>query len=361
MEVSMGMLADRAEYVIGIDTHRDSHTVAVCTPTGAVVAEATVTADAGGYRRLQRFVCERAAGRRVWAIEGTGSFGAGLTGFLLEQGEWVVEVDRPARPARRDGAKSDRLDAARAAREALTRQHLAQPRRRGDREALRVLLASREGAVLARTQALGQLKGLIINAPDQLRQQLRRLTTNEQLRRCARLRTSPAHSTEHRATIIALRSTARRALALTAEAAQLESELHQLVHALAPALLAEPGIGPITSAQLLSAWSHPGRFRSEAAFASLAGTAPIPASSGQTIRHRLNRGGDRQLNRALHTIALSRLRHHPETQRYAARRSAEGKTPREIRRCLKRHLARRLYHLLETNTTCPNRATRPCP
>ena len=115
----MGMLAGRAEYVIGVDTHRDSHTVAVCTSTGAVVAEATVAADAGGYRRLLRFVRERAAGRRVWAIEGTGSFGAGLTSFLLEQGEWVVEVDRPARPARRDGAKSDRLDAARAAREAL--------------------------------------------------------------------------------------------------------------------------------------------------------------------------------------------------------------------------------------------------
>jgi transposase len=357
----MGMLADRAEYVIGVDTHRDSHTVAVCALTGAVVAETTVSADAAGYRRLLRFVCERAMGRRVWAIEGTGSFGAGLTCFMLEQGEWVVEVDRPARPARRDGAKSDRLDAARAAREALTRQHLAQPRRRGDREALRVLLASREGAILARTQAVGQLKALIINAPDELRRHLRQLTTHGQLRRCSRLRARPAHSSEHRATIIALRSTARRALALTAEAAKLESELHQLVLTLAPALLAEPGVGTITASQLLSSWSHPGRFRSEAAFASLAGAAPIPASSGQLIRHRLNRGGDRQLNRALHTIALSRLGHHPETKRYASRRSAEGKTPREIRRCLKRHLARRLYRVLEASATSPNQATQPCP
>jgi transposase len=354
----MGMLADRAEYVIGVDTHRDSHTVAVCTPTGAVIAETTVSADAAGYKRLLRFVCERAVAQRAWAIEGTGSFGAGLTSFLLEQGEWVVEVDRPARPARRDGAKSDRLDAARAAREALTRQHLAQPRRRGDREALRVLVATRQGAILARTQAVGQLKGLIINTPDQLRQQLRGLNTNEQLRRCARLRTSPSHSTEHRATIIALRSTARRALALTKEAAELESELHHLVLTLAPTLLTEPGVGAITAAQLLSSWSHPGRFRSEAAFASLAGAAPIPASSGQTVRHRLNRGGDRQLNRALHTIALSRLSHHPETKRYAARRSAEGKTPREIRRCLKRHLARRLYRILETSSSD---TLGPCP
>jgi transposase len=297
----------------------------------------------------------------VWAIEGTGSFGAGLTSFLLEQGEWVVEVDRPARPARRDGAKSDRIDAARAAREALNRQHLAQPRRRGDREALRVLLATREGAVLARTQAVGQLKALIINAPDQLRHQLRQRTTDKQLQRCARLRTSPAHSAEQRATILALRSTARRALALTKEADELESELHQLVLTLAPTLLAEAGVGPITAAQLLSSWSHQGRFRSEAAFASLAGTAPIPASSGQTTRHRLNRGGDRQLNRALHTIALSRLAHHPETQRYAARRSTEGKTPREIRRCLKRHLARRLYHILEASPTNLNNEHRPRP
>jgi transposase len=345
----MGTLADRVDHVIGVDTHRDSHSVAVCSPNGAVTAEATVAADAFGYKRLLRFAGEQAHGRRVWAIEGTGSFGAGLTTFLLEQGEWVVEVDRPARPARRNGAKSDELDAARAACEALSRQHLAQPRRRGNREALRVLLATREGAVAARTKAIGQLKALIVNAPEQLRQHFRKLTTDEQLARCARLRTSPTQSNEHRATIIALRSCARRALALEAEAADLESQLELLVRELAPALLAEPGVGVISAAQLLNAWSHRGRFRSEAAFASLAGAAPIPASSGRVVRHRLNRGGDRQLNRALHTIVLSRLAHHAETKRYAARRTTEGKTPREIKRCLKRHLARRLFRLLETN------------
>ena len=139
---------------------------------------------------------------------------------------------------------------------------------------------------------------------------------------------------------------------------ELGAQIETLVRELAPHLLDEPGVGPLAAAQLLLSWSHPGRFRSEAAFASLAGTAPIPASSGQVIRHRLNRGGDRQLNRALHTIVISRLGHHPETKRYAARRTAEGKTPREIRRCLKRHLARRLYRLLETSTT---NTTRPCP
>ena len=343
----MGMLTERVDHVIGVDTHRDSHSAAVCNPSGGVTAEATVAADAFGHKRLLRFANEQAPGRRVWAIEGTGSFGAGLTSFLLEHAEWVAEVDRPARPARRNGAKSDALDAARAAREALSRKHLAQPRRRGEREAIRVLLATREGAVLARTKAIGQLKALIVNAPEQLRQHFRTRTTDEQLARCARLRTSPSQSSEHRATIIALRSAARRALALEAEAADLESELELLVRELAPALLAEPGIGAICAAQLLSTWSHRGRFRSEAAFASLAGAAPIPASSGQIVRHRLNRGGDRQLNRALHTIVLSRLAHHPETKHYAARRTAEGKTPREIKRCLKRHLARRLYRLLE--------------
>jgi transposase len=350
-EVSMGMLAEQADHIVGVDSHRDSHTAAVCNPNGAVTAEVTLAADAFGYKRLLRFAREQAPARRVWAIEGTGSFGAGLTSFLLEQGEWVVEIDRPARPARRNGAKSDALDATRAAREALSRKHLAQPRRRGEREALRVLLATREGAVLARTKAISQLKALLVNAPEQLRHHFRPLTTDEQLARCARLRTSPAQSVEHRATIIALRSAARRALALEAEAADLESQLELLVRELAPALIAEPGVGILSAARLLNAWSHQGRFRSEAAFASLAGAAPIPASSGQVVRHRLNRGGDRQLNRALHTIVLSRLSHHPETKRYAAKRTAEGKTPREIKRCLKRHLARRLFRLLEAGPT----------
>ena len=146
---------------------------------------------------------------------------------------------------------------------------------------------------------------------------------------------------------MALRCTARRALACEAEAADLESAIELLVEHEGPALLAEPGIGPITAAAILNAWSHAGRIRSEAAFAMLAGVAPIPASSGQTVRHRLNRAGDRQLNRALHTIVLSRMVHHPETRAYAARRAAEGKTSREIKRCLKRHLARRIFGLLE--------------
>lgn len=342
------MLADEADHVIGTDTHRDTHTAAVVeTATGVVGESKTTSADSLGHKRMLAFAKKHAPGRRVWAIESTGSFGAGLTTYLLERGERVVEVDRPKRPARRSGAKSDELDAIRAAKEALERKHPTQPRQRGDREAIRVLQRTREGAVRARSRAICQLKALVVTAPEGLRSQLRRLGDGQLVPRCARLRTAPGQSTEHRMTVKALRATARRALALEAEAADLESELEQLVERVCPRLLAERGVGVFSAAELLNAWSHAGRLRSEAAFAMLGGAAPIPASSGQTIRYRLNRGGDRQLNRALHTIVMSRLQHDPETQAYAARRAAEGRTPKEIKRCLKRFVARRMFRLLE--------------
>lgn len=343
------MLAGQVDYVIGVDTHRDTNTAAIVeAATGGVVDDLQCPTDAMGYKRTYAFATKHAPGRRVWAIEGTGSYGSGLTTFLLERGEWVVEIDRPSRPARRNGAKSDELDAVRAAREALSRDHLAAPRARGDREALRVLLTARQGAVVGRTKAIGQLKALIVNAPQALRDQLRRGTTDEQLERCSRLRTSPAQSVEHRTTIRAIRAVARRALFLEAEAAEHESDIEELVMAICPSLLDLPGVGPVTAAQFIISWSHARRVRNEAAFASLAGAAPIPASSGNTVRHRLNRAGDRQLNRALHTVALSRLQHHPATKAYAARRTQEGKTPREIKRCLKRAIARQIYRHLES-------------
>jgi len=346
----MGILAEQVDHVIGVDTHRDSHSAAiVAAGTGAAVIGRTVPADAFGYKRLLRFAKLHATSRRVWAIESSGSFGSGLATFLLAHGEWVVEVERPVRPARRNGAKSDELDAIRAAREALTRDHLAQPRRRGDREAVRVLLITRRGAMRARTKAINHLKALIVTSREELRHQLRGHDTDELVARCARLRTLPKHSAEHRATIIALRHTARRILTLEAEANDLETEIEQLIKTNVPWLLAEVGVGPISAAQLFCSWSHPGRLRNDGAFAMLGGAAPIPASSGQTIRYRLNRAGDRQLNCALHTIVLTRLKHDPATRAYAAKRAAEGKTPREIKRCLKRYVARHLYRLLEAN------------
>ena len=350
----MPMLAERVDHVIGIDTHRDSHTAAVVDAvTGAVVAVCDSPANPVAFKRLLRFARLHSAERRVWAIESSGSYGAGLTVFLLEHAEHVVEVDRPARPARRNGAKSDELDAVRAAREALSRDHLAQPRARGDREAVRVLLVTRRGAMRARTRAINHLKALVVTSREELRNQLRGVATDELMFRCARLRTSPSQTVEHRATIIALRRCAQRVLALEAEANALETELEQIVRRVVPELLAQTGVGPISAAQLYVSWSHPDRLRTEAAFAMLAGAAPIPASSGQTVRFRLNRGGDRQLNCALHTIVLSRLMHDPATRAYAARRAAEGKTPREIKRCLKRYVARQLFRLLEAQGPQP--------
>ena len=227
-------------------------------------------------------------------MEGAGSYGAGLAAFLRAHGERVVEVGRPKRPPRRTGAKSDALGAVRAAREALTQDHPLAPRQRGDREALRVLLATRHSACAAKVSAINQLKALIVGAPEELR-----------------------------------------------------AELERLVAAVAPWLLELPGVGPISAAQVLVSWSCAGRLRSEAAFAALAGANPIPASAGQVTRHRLNRSGDRQLNRALHTIVVARLRDDPDTRVYASRRRAEGKSARDVRRCLKQAVARQLFKLLE--------------
>lgn len=276
------MLADQVDHVIGVDTHRDHHSAAITTTAGTVTAQHSAGADRHGYQELLRFAEGKAAGTRVWAIEGTGSYGAGLTAFLAEHGEWVVEIDRPKRPARRNGAKSDELDAVRAAHEALSREHLAAPRQRGWHEALRVLMATRQSTVTAQTKATGLLKSLIVSAPDALREQLRRLSTDKQLARCARLRISPAHSPEHRATVIALRMSARRALALQTEAEDLEAEISQLTIDTAPELLAEFGVGAITAAQVLLSYSHHDRFRGESAFASHSGTSPIPAANGTT-------------------------------------------------------------------------------
>jgi transposase len=343
----MTMLADQTDGVIGIDTHRDILTAAAVTPVGSLLGQVAVPADAAGYQRLLDFGRVQIPGRRCFAVEGVGSYGAGLARMLAERGEWVVEADRPpSRPARR-GGKTDALDAVRAAREALAQEHQATPRRRGDRQALRVLLATRHAAVAARTRAINQLKALIVGAPEELRAELRGRSTGGQVSYCAALRERPTRSLEHRSTVRALGCTARRIQALAAEAAELEGELGRLVQAIAPWLLELPGVGPISAAQVLVSWSHAGRLRSEAAFAALAGVSPIPASSGQVTRHRLNRGGDRRLNRALHTIAVVRLRDGPETGGYAARRRADGKSPREIRRCVKRAVARQLFRLLE--------------
>jgi transposase len=215
------------------------------------------------------------------------------------------------------------------------------------REALRVLMVARAGAVRTRTDAIRQIRALVVSAPEDLRRRLRRLGAMSLLLRCAALRPPRGADPALAATASALRALARRALAATDEARQHERDIAQCVRAVAPQLLSELGVGPVSAAQILISWSHPGRFADEARFARLAGVAPIPASSGQTVRHRLDRGGDRQLNRALHTIVLCRRQHDPATRAYIERRISEGKSTREAVRSLKRYLARHLFRLLE--------------
>lgn len=344
----MTSLQEIAEVVIGVDTHVRTHSAAaVDARTGGVLGELTVEATPGGYQALVDFA-DRYSGLRAWAIEGTGGHGAGLARLLARRYELVLELDRPERARRRNGAKSDPLDAIRAAREALSRAKLGTPRSTGQRQALSVLLAARRSAVQAGGDAQRQLFSLIIAAPEELRARFRGHKLPAMVRRAARLRISPRWDLETATTARVLRDLARRALELRGEAARHEKDILAIVRSWRPDLLTQPGIGPIIAATVLCAWSHPGRIRSEAAFAMLAGAAPIPASSGQTAtRHRLNRYGDRQLNRALHTAVLCRLRYDPATWAYAKRRTAEGKTSREIKRCLKRYLARDLYRLLE--------------
>lgn len=341
------MVADQLDFVVGVDPHRDVHALGVVeVRTGVVVFETSVTADSGGYADALAVAERHAPGRRAFAVEGTGSYGAGLTRFLSRSGERVFEVGR-LRRERRAGGKTDALDAVRAARAVLAQERPATPRSSGEREALRALMAAREGAVNAKRAGLCQLRDLLVTTPEPLRAELRPLTRARLLARLASMRPEQRRDPELRGIVLAMRAVARRVQQLTAEERELAREIKTLTEKLAPQLLDQPGVGPLLAAQVVLSWSHKGRFASESAFARLAGVAPIPASSGQTIRHRLDRSGDRQLNRALHQILVTRRRIHPPTISYIERRISEGKTRREANRCLKRYLARNLYRLLE--------------
>jgi transposase len=347
----MSMLADLVEVVIGVDTHKHTHTAAVVqAATGAVLARVAVSADPDGYTELDA-LAEQHSGLRAWALEGSGGYGAGLARHLAGHGELVIELDRPVRPKRRAGAKSDPIDAVRAARDALARTQLAQPKTGAERAALQMHLTARRAAVEAAADAQRQLHALVVTAPERVRARFRGQSTRLMITTAGGLRAPRAQDAELVAAITVLRTLARRIRFLEAEALEHERTIRALVRSWRPDLLQLPGVGPIVAATVLTSWSHPGRCRTEAAFAMLAGTAPIPASSGQTVRYRLNRAGDRQLNRALHVITLSRLRHDPATRAYAERRRAEGRSNREIQRCLKRYIGRQLYRRLEAGLT----------
>jgi transposase len=269
-----------------------------------------------------------------------------LARFLQASGAAVFECERPRRRERRRG-KSDLIDAALAARRLVAGEGLARPRGGGRREELRLLLLERRGLVQARTAALNQLQAVLVSAPERLRVRLGSLRGTRLARAAQALR---AGSDEERVLVGVLRRLARRVQQLEAELAELEAELEAIVSELVPELLAECGVGPVCAAQLVASSGDPARMRSEAAFAALAGTSPVDASSGRQRRHRLNRGGDRQLNRTLHVIALARVRHDRETAAYHERLLGSGKTDREARRCIKRALARHFYHRLSANS-----------
>jgi len=344
------MLAELVNHVVGVDPDRDWITLAVLDARSAgVVAEGRFPATKDGYDDAVAFVDVHSVdSERAWVIEGSAGYGRGLAVALSRRGEWVIEFDRPTRKTK-DGAKSDALDAVRAAREMLGRKRLSVPRAHdGVREAIRVHAVTRAGAVRVRTGAINELKAMIVTADDSLRSELRGLRTPAQVAACAKFRNRPRSAVHEKATRAAMRSLAQRIQFLDDEIDAHDRALRELLDQTAPQLIAERGIGYVTAAQFYLAWSHPGRCHSEAAFARLAGTAPVPATSGQNqTRHRLNRGGDRQLNRALYHVAITKQRCDPATRAYIARRVADGKTEREAIRCIKRFLARRVWRLLE--------------
>jgi transposase len=322
---------------VGVDTHKEVHVAVALDRLGAQLDSREIATTPAGYRQLLSWAQE--LGVPAFAIEGTGSYGAGLVRFLKQADVAVYECERPRRQEHRRG-KSDLIDAGLAARRLVAGERLSLPRGGGRREDLRLLLLERRGAMQARTAALNQLSALVVTAPEQVRERLAGLSGERLAQAAARLRPRPEVMNG------VLRRLGQRVVRLSKEVTESERALCALLVEVAPDLLEECGVGPVCGAQLLVSSGDPSRMTSEASFAALAGTSPVDASSGKQRRHRLNRGGDRQLNWALHVVALARIRHHAETSAYYERLLAAGKTTREARRCVKRALARHFYRRL---------------
>jgi transposase len=339
----------------GVDTHQDTHTAAVIDLVGRVLGTRQFPTTTAGYTALLAWMRGFGQLLRV-GVEGTGAYGAGLARRLRDEQVEVIEVDRPNRKTRRFQGKSDPIDAVAAAKTALAGERTGTPKQRDGRvEALRNLRVARRSAVEQRADTQRQIKALIVTAPDELRARLRGLSVKQLITACASRRPDRADAaTPATAVTIALRSLARRHQQLTTEIAELDELLDPLVAAINPDLLAVHGVGTDVAGQLLvTAGENHHRLTHEAGFAMLCGVAPIPASSGKTTRHRLNRGGDRQANCALYRVVLVRLRWDPRTRAYAERRTKEGLSKKEIIRCLKRYVARELYQLITSNSLQP--------
>lgn len=332
----------------GVDTHADTHTVAALDGFGRLLGCATFPATAAGYSGLSSWLTDHGTVITI-GMEGTGSYGAGLFHHLQRLGLRVVEVDRPDRRARRKVGKSDPADAVAAARAVQAGTATGTPKSRdGVVESIRTLRVVRNGAIKAHTAALNTLRQCLVTAPTDLREQFKDLGTKALVATCARLRprdlTDPAQATK-----AALRRLARRCQCLAEEIAEADRDLTKLIEQAAPDLLARHGVGPEIAGQLLiTAGDNPERLRSEASFAALCGVSPLPASSGKTNRHRLNRGGDRSANSALHRVVIVRMKSHEPTRAYVERRSADGMSKRDIIRCLKRYVARELLPDIKT-------------
>ena len=329
---------------VGVDTHKHVHVAVALSAQGERLGDITVSADPSGYERLLSWA--RSFGiPSCFGVEGCGSYGQGLVSCLRRHDQRVVEAGRPDRRDRRERGKSDPIDAENAARAVLAGRATDIPKTAdGTSEMIRQVKIARDTAVKARTQAIITLKALVVTAPDELRHELQPLSKAKLRDRCAGLRPgtleSPLAAAKH-----SLRTLARRWRALDAEIREHDLQLDRLTAQAAPAMRAAFGIGADVAAEMLIlAGDNPGRIHSEAAFAKLCGASPIPASSGNTQRHRLNWAGHRQANSALYRSVIVRMRFHPPTIAYVERRTAEGKSKREIIRCLKRYLAREIYH-----------------
>lgn len=348
----------------GVDTHLDFHVAAAITTRGELLGTEQFPATGIGYAALTEWL-------QAWTpthgpvlavgVEGPSSYGAGLARHLDATGVSVHEVDRPDRADRRRRGKSDAFDAQAAARRVLAGLTRRAKLNTGPIESLRILKSQYDSAIKQRTAVLNQMHQLRVTCPEELRTSLAGLTKHTLPAHCARYRIDPTRLADPvQAAKRSLRGYAKRALAFTEEADELLAEITALVTDLAPRTLAAPGTGPLTVAQLLiTIGNHPDRFTHEAAFAALCGISPIPASSGKTQRHRLNRGGDRQANSAIHMICLSRLAHHPPTRSYIAARTPNSKSDPHLRRKLKRYIARELFTHLRNDINNINTATQP--
>jgi transposase len=342
----MGESTSNTEVILGVDTHLDQHVAVLIDAVGRVIGSRSVATNAAGYEQLLDWASSIGQLTRA-GVEGTGTYGAALTRKLESSGIAVLEVNRPNRSVRRLRGKSDPTDAENAARSVLNGEAKAIPKSQsGIVEAMRAICMARRSAVKAKTQAINQLRALLVTAPEAIREKLWETKPEKCAARCARL-----HSLGTTPLLTALTQTLRllasRWMALARELRELDASLAELTRSAGRRLLAQFGVGPQTAAALLvTAGDNPDRLRNEAAMAALCGASPLQASSGKTNRHRLNRGGDRGANNALWTISLVRMRSEPRTRAYVARRTAEGLSTKEIQRCLKRYIVRELYPLI---------------